>query len=173
MSAQERIKCPYCGGDHSAERSRCPWCGTPNWKVKQYKPRRISGLRRYCGRKGINLSRLRIYLNEDSRRRHARGIYRDGREFVVYRNHADGSRTESYRGLDEARAVRLLYEKLCRARFAWEEQEDGSDDNTERWERLKRVAIMVLVVLAVLALAILLTRTMDQSALTQADNTLG
>ena len=40
------------------------------------------------------------------------GIYKEGNEFIVYKNKSDGSRSERYRGSDEAYAVNELYQKI-------------------------------------------------------------
>ena len=75
-------------------------------------PRTIEELKLYCAEKHMPLERMRFFLDQDYREPRAFGIYRDGDEFVVYKNKADGSRAVRYRGRDEAYAVRELYEKL-------------------------------------------------------------
>ena len=75
-------------------------------------PRTIEELKRYCAEKHMPLERMRFFLDQDYREPRAFGIYRDGDEFVVYKNKADGSRAVRYRGRDEAYAVRELYDKL-------------------------------------------------------------
>ena len=58
------------------------------------------------------LQKMRFFIGTDERSPRAFGIYRDGNEFVVYKNKADGSRAERYRGPDEAFAVKELFDKL-------------------------------------------------------------
>ena len=40
------------------------------------------------------------------------GIYKDGRNFIVYKNKANGQRAVRYKGTDEAYAVNELYMRL-------------------------------------------------------------
>ena len=65
------------------------------------------------------LLRMRFFIGEDQREPKAYGIYRDGNDFIVYKNKADGQRAIRYQGPDEAHAVRELFLKLmaeCRLR---------------------------------------------------------
>jgi hypothetical protein len=75
-------------------------------------PRTVAELQEYCAVKGLPLARLRYFIDQDYRQPRAFGIYRDGDDFVVYKNKADGSRFVRYRGPDEEKAVGELFEKL-------------------------------------------------------------
>ena len=69
-------------------------------------------LKAYCIARKLPLDRLRFFIGEDYREPRAFGIYREGTDFVVYKNKADGSRFVRYRGPDEEKAVGELFEKL-------------------------------------------------------------
>ena len=111
-------KCPYCGGAVPSDRPNCPGCGAANenyvapTRVPDLRPKSIRELKEYCALHKLPLRELRFFIDEDYRRPKAYGIYRDGQDFVAYKNKADGSRSIRYRGPDEAYAVRALYEKL-------------------------------------------------------------
>ncbi len=75
-------------------------------------PRTIEELRKYCLDKGMPLSKMRFFIGTDFREPRAFGIFRDGENFIVYKNKSDGSRTIRYSGSDEAYAVNELYQKI-------------------------------------------------------------
>ena len=118
----QSFRCEYCGSSLSSDEQNCPYCGAPNphylpgasiapaesWE----RPRTISELQAYCASRGMPLEKMRFFIGEDYREPRAFGIYRDGSDFVVYKNKADGSRAIRYRGPDEAFAVGELYDKL-------------------------------------------------------------
>ncbi len=111
------VNCPYCGGTLRTDESKCPRCGAPNElytlpRTAPIEPKTIEELREYCGAKDLPLDKLRFFIGEDCRQPCAYGIFRDGDQFVVYKNKADGSRAVRYRGRDEAFAVRELYLRL-------------------------------------------------------------
>ncbi len=117
--------CPFCGGALRSDQKTCPNCGAKNpgyvtdGKLTIFKPKTVEELKEYCAERGMPLKRMRFFIDEDYRAPKAFGIYRDGDEFVVYKNKADGSRAVRYRGRDEAYAVRELHQKLvdeCRQR---------------------------------------------------------
>ena len=85
---------------------------TPETRPSITEPKTIEELKLYCAGKHMPLERMRFFLDQDYREPRAFGIYRDGDEFVVYKNKADGSRAVRYRGRDEAYAVRELFDKL-------------------------------------------------------------
>ncbi len=111
-------KCPYCGGLVRSDEQNCPNCGGANEKyvapgrALDLRPKSIQELKEYCALHKLPLRDLRFFIGEDYRRPKAYGIYRDGSDFVAYKNKADGSRSIRYRGPDEAYAVRALFEKL-------------------------------------------------------------
>ena len=111
-------KCPYCGREVGSDRAACPNCGAANEKyvaptrALDLRPGTIAELKEYCALHKLPLRDLRFFPGEDYRRPKAYGMYRDGSDYVVYKNKADGSRSIRYRGPDEAFAVRELYEKL-------------------------------------------------------------
>ncbi len=111
-------KCEYCGSTITSRDQSCPNCGAANplyvvdLPRKVTDPKTIEELQEYCAERGMPLLRMRFFIGQDFREPKAFGIYRDGNEFVVYKNKSDGSRSERYRGPDEAYAVRQLYDKL-------------------------------------------------------------
>ena len=117
--------CPHCGGALRSDQKSCPNCGAKNTgfvadgKHTIYKPKTVEELKEYCAERGMPLKRMRFFIDEDYRAPKAFGIYRDGQDFVVYKNKADGSRAIRYRGKNEAYAVSELHQKLvdeCRQR---------------------------------------------------------
>ena len=112
------VKCPYCGREVPPDRISCPNCGAANegfvapTRSLDLTPKSIRELKEYCAVHRLPLKDLRFFIDEDYRRPKAYGIYRDGKNFVAYKNKSDGSRSIRYRGPDEAFAVRELYEKL-------------------------------------------------------------
>ena len=60
------------------------------------------------------LEQMRFFINQDYKEPKAFGIFQDPEtlEWVVYKNKADGTRAERYRGFDEEYAARELFEKL-------------------------------------------------------------
>ena len=111
-------KCPYCGSEVRSDRSNCPNCGAANenyvapTRALDLTPKSIRELKEYCAVHRLPLKELRFFIDEDYRRPKAYGIYRDGKDFVAYKNKSDGSRSIRYRGPDEAFAVRELFLKL-------------------------------------------------------------
>ena len=118
-------KCRYCGAVVSSEERYCQNCGAPNEgfvadsERRIYTPGTIEELKEYCAERNMPLLRMRFFIGEDQREPKAYGIYRDGNDFIVYKNKADGQRAIRYQGPDEAHAVRELFLKLmaeCRLR---------------------------------------------------------
>lgn len=118
-------KCRYCGAVVSSEERYCQNCGAPNEgfvadsEQRIYTPGTIEELKEYCAERNMPLLRMRFFIGEDQREPKAYGIYRDGNDFIVYKNKADGQRAIRYQGPDEAHAVRELFLKLmaeCRLR---------------------------------------------------------
>ncbi len=111
-------KCEYCGSTITSEDKSCPNCGAANplyvvdLPRKVTDPQTIEELQEYCAERGMPLLRMRFFIGQDCREPKAFGVYRDGTEYVVYKNKADGSRSVRYRGPDEAYAVGQIYDKL-------------------------------------------------------------
>lgn len=111
-------KCPYCGSTVRSDQVACPNCGAANEQYVVdtprtiYQPKTIEELREYCAERGMPLLRMRFFIGENYKSPRAFGIYRDGKDVIVYKNKADGNRSVRYRGTDEARGVRELYQKL-------------------------------------------------------------
>lgn len=118
------ILCPYCGGTLRTNEAKCPRCGAPNELYTlppeaRIEPKTIEELREFCSAKKLPLDELRFFIGENYKQPRAYGIFREGDQFVVYKNKDDGSRAVRYRGPDEAFAVRELYLRLiylCRER---------------------------------------------------------
>ena len=111
-------KCPYCGGVVRSDEKSCPHCGAENALFIEDSPRTIQHpttieeLQEYCAERGMPLLRMRFFIGEDYKEPKAFGIYRDGKNVVVYKNKADGSRAVRYKGPDEEHAVNELFQKL-------------------------------------------------------------
>ena len=131
-------KCEFCGGTVGSDEKNCPHCGAsnPNYVVdtprQVFLPKTIDELKEYCAERGMPLLRMRFFIGEDFREPRAFGIFRDGDQFVVYKNKSDGSRAIRYRGPDEAYAVNELFQKLlseCHNRGIYP---DGKPDGVTR-----------------------------------------
>ena len=112
-------KCEYCGSTITSEDQTCPNCGASNPLYVVDTPRRITDpktigeLQEYCAERGMPLLRMRFFIGQDFKEPKAFGIYKEkADEFVVYKNKADGTRAERYRGPDEAKAVKEIFDKL-------------------------------------------------------------
>ena len=111
-------RCQYCDSTISSSEPRCPNCGAqnPNYVAETsptvFLPQTLEELKTYCAQHGMPLLRMRFFIGEDYREPRAFGIYRDGDDFVVYKNKSDGSRAVRYRGPDEAHAVGEIFSKL-------------------------------------------------------------
>ena len=115
-------RCEHCGSPVGEGDRSCPRCGAPNPGFREggavsagrtvHRPGTIEELRAFCEARGMPLEKMRFFIGRDYRKPKAFGVYRDGEDFVVYKNKADGSRAIRYRGPDEAFAVGELYDKL-------------------------------------------------------------
>lgn len=111
-------KCQYCGATISSEEKTCPSCGAPNpnyvedTKRTVFFPKTIAELQEYCAERGMPLLRMRFFIGENYKEPKAFGIYKDGDDFVVYKNKANGQRAVRYRGPDEVHAVDEIFTKL-------------------------------------------------------------
>ncbi len=94
------------------EYSRLPERQVPASPEPSAPPASIEELRSFCVRHDMPLEQMRFFIGQDFHKPRAFGIYQDGRDFVVYKNKTDGSRSVRYHGRDEAKAVGELYGKL-------------------------------------------------------------
>ena len=110
------VKCDYCGGMMDDRQDNCPHCGASNVHIKRTAdntPQTIEELKDWY--KAMNLppsETTRFFIGIDYKEPRAFGIYKDGNEYIVYKNKDDGSRAIRYRGTDEGYAVNELYLKL-------------------------------------------------------------
>ena len=135
-----RIKCEYCGAMIEDTAVECPNCGAANTNVKRMTvttPQTIEQLQSwYVARNLPPYEVTRFFIGENHQGPKAFGIYRDGNEFVVYKNKADGSRAIRYRGTDEAYAVNELYLKLKSEilnQKAHQGRSGGFDGDEKKW----------------------------------------
>ena len=111
-------QCKYCGSTVSSSDKCCPNCGAPNegyvadTEKQVFLPKTIEELKEYCAERGMPLLRMRFFIGEDYRKPKAFGIYKDGENFIVYKNKANGQRAVRYQGPNEAFAVNELFLKL-------------------------------------------------------------
>ena len=130
--------CEYCGATLRSDEQQCSNCGAPNpgyVPPKQHnneKPRTIEELQAFCAERGMPLQKMRFYIGQDYRGPRAFGIYREGDQFIVYKNKSDGSRAERYRGPDEAYAVNELFQKLKEEHLKRQQAAKGGHRPTTR-----------------------------------------
>ena len=120
--------CEYCGSELTPDSFFCAACGAavpqsgaavqsePEQAPQRRKvqtPRTIDELTAFCERHELPLAKMRFFIGLDYPGAKAFGIYQaaDG-DFVVYKNKADGSRAVRYKGPNEEKAVREIFEKL-------------------------------------------------------------
>lgn len=153
-------KCQYCGSTISSEDPKCPNCSAPNPNYVEdtprtvFLPKTVDELKEYCAERGMPLLRMRFFIDEDYREPRAFGIYRDGTDFVVYKNKSDGSRAVRYRGPDEEHAVSELFHKLleeCHNRGIYPDGKlEGSGQKAKK-KKPRWYAILIFWVVLVLA----------------------
>ncbi len=111
-----KVKCEYCGAMIEDNQASCPNCGATNVNIKRTvdnTPKTIEELKKwYSDRNLPPYETTRFFIGIDYQNPRAFGIYKDGSEFVVYKNKDDGSRAIRYRGTDEAYAVNEIWLKL-------------------------------------------------------------
>lgn len=104
-------------------------------------PETIAELQQYCAQKGMPLIRMRFFIGENYKQPRAFGIYRDGDDFVVYKNKDNGNRAVRYKGPDEAFAVNEIFQKLlseCHLRGIYPDGEpDRSKETVSRGYKTK------------------------------------
>lgn len=111
-----QVKCDYCGSWMEDTEDRCPNCSAANANLARVvitTPKTISQLIDWYKTRNLPpFETTRFFIGQDYKGAKAFGIYRDGDEFVVYKNKSDGSRAVRYRGKDEAYAVNEIYLRL-------------------------------------------------------------
>lgn len=110
-----RQRCEYCGNWIDDTDAVCPHCNGPNAHMMvsgEGVPKTIEELQAFCKRHNLPLQKMRFFIGENYTEPKAFGIYKDGLDFVVYKNKADGTRAVRYRGKDEAYAVNEIYQKM-------------------------------------------------------------
>ncbi|MBR4461067.1 MAG: hypothetical protein IKS51_00570 [Erysipelotrichaceae bacterium] len=111
-----QIKCEYCGSYIEETDKKCPYCNAVNRNFKRVvsgTPQTIEELKQWYQDRNLPPEEVtRFFIGKDIREARAFGIYRDGSDFIVYKNKDDGSRAIRYQGTDEAYAVNELYLKL-------------------------------------------------------------
>lgn len=161
-------QCKYCGSTVLSSDRYCLNCGAPNegfvvdTERHVFLPKTIEELKEYCAERGMPLLRMRFFIGEDYRKPKAFGIFRDGDNFIVYKNKADGQRAIRYRGPDEEFAVNELFVKLlneCHNRGIFPDgrfPEKGSyrKQRIRRFFRTNLTTIICLVVIALFVCAV-------------------
>ena len=119
--------CDSCGAEIGAGSFFCTNCGAPvpqsgaaaqtesapSGSRRVTTPRTIAELEAFCDRHQLPLAKMRFFIGLDYPGAKAFGIFQDSDgSFVVYKNKADGSRAVRYRGPDEARAVKEIFDKM-------------------------------------------------------------
>ncbi len=111
-----KVKCEYCGSFIPDTVDKCPNCGGTNVHLARTvpdTPQTIEELRSWYAARNLPPENVtRFYIGKDVREPRAIGIYFDGRDYIVYKNKANGERAIRYRGTDEAYAVNEVYLKL-------------------------------------------------------------
>jgi len=110
------VRCEYCGSMIPDNAEKCPNCGAANVNMHRAvdgTPETIADLEKWYKDRNLPPYEVtRFFIGTDCREPRAFGIYKDGEEFIVYKNKSDGERAERYRGKDESYAVNELYLKL-------------------------------------------------------------
>ena len=125
-------------------------------------PATIEQLQAFCDHHGMPLRQMRFFVGEDCREARAFGIYREGDQYIVYKNKSDGSRAVRYHGPDEAYAVGELYAKLldeCHKRDLWP---DGRPQGQARKQKRSKL-VLIVTCTAILAICVALVGYMVAS----------
>lgn len=163
-----RQRCEWCGGWIDDTDEVCPNCGGANDHMMasgEGVPKTISELREFAEKHNLPLRQMRFFIGEDFKEPKAFGIYEDGRDFVVYKNKANGERAVRYRGHDEAYAVNEIYQKMKsevanqRRHIAGKRTEQAHEEMRKAQRKSRRAkviaggGIVALIVAGVMALA--------------------
>lgn len=155
------IKCEYCGSIIKETDEKCPYCGATNNAVKRTAdgtPKTIEQLQQwYVDRHLPPYEVTRFFIGINYTKPRAFGIYKEGNEFIVYKNKANGERAVRYRGTDEAYAVNELYLKLKdeilnqKAHNQDRRSQYKNTSNTEKASVGKVLKYMLIIILAIVA----------------------
>lgn len=110
-----KITCEYCGSIYDDSEECCPGCGAKVTvgRMGNPGPSTIEELQKWYNDRNLPPAEVtRFFIGVDYKLPRAFGIYRNGDEYIVYKNKADGTRAVRYRGTDEAYAVNELYMRL-------------------------------------------------------------
>ncbi len=111
-----QVKCEYCGAFIDETADKCPNCGAVNRNFKRIvsdTPQTIEELQDWYRARNLPDENItRFFIGKNIEEPKAFGIYKDGSNYIVYKNKADGSRAVRYKGTDEAYAVNEIYLKL-------------------------------------------------------------
>ena len=121
-----KVKCRYCGAMISDTCETCPICGAPNEDMirgSSDSPRTLEQLIKFCNMRNMPLNQMRFALGCNMEEPRWFGIYKEGTNFVVYKNKSDGTRVIRYEGPDEAYAVAQIYDKIKSEHMLRKEQE--------------------------------------------------
>lgn len=111
-----KVQCEYCGHYIEDTLEVCDNCGAVNsnhQRTTADTPQTIEQLKSWY--KARNLppeETTRFFIGKDIKEPCAFGIYKEGNEFIVYKNKSNGQRAVRYKGTDEAYAVNELYMRL-------------------------------------------------------------
>ena len=72
----------------------------------------IEELDTFFKEKGISSEKTRFFINENRSDPKCFGIYKEGDEYIVYKNKANGQRFTRYKGNNESIAVNIFFSKL-------------------------------------------------------------
>jgi hypothetical protein len=160
-------QCTYCGSTISSSEKCCPNCGAPNegyvadTERHIFLPKTIEELKEYCAERGMPLLKMRFFIGENYRKPKAFGIYRDGENYIVYKNKANGQRAIRYQGPDEAFAVNELFLKLldeCHSRGIYpdgktpEKSSSGQQRNRQKTQGILPPIICIIVMIVLTAI---------------------
>lgn len=110
------VKCEYCNSMIPDDVPECPNCGAPNvnmHRTSEGTPQTIEQLAQwYQDRHLPPYETTRFFIGIDCKEPRAFGIYKDGEEYIVYKNKSSGERAVRYHGKDEAYAVNEILMKL-------------------------------------------------------------
>ena len=157
-------QCPYCGSTVSSNEKFCGNCGAPNegyvadTERQIFLPKTIDELKEYCAERGMPLLKMRFFIGEDYRKPKAFGIYKDGKNYIVYKNKANGERAIRYRGPNEAFAVNELFMKLldeCHNRGIYPDGKLPEKSAPETRRRVRKSRGLLAPVLCIIFFAVL------------------